>query len=44
MVLERLDPSQPRVLSRVRDDLHPRHGLFVATGQSRVQTPAFVEF
>ena len=44
MVLERLYPSQPRVLSGVRDDLHPRHGLFVAADQSRAQTAAFVEF
>ena len=44
MVLERLYPSQPRVLSGVRDNLHPRHGLFVAADQSRVQTAAFVEF
>ena len=44
MVLEKLYPSQPRVLSRVRDDLHPRHGSFMATDQSRAQTAAFVEF
>ena len=44
MVLERLYPSQPRVLSGVRDDLHPRHGSFMATDQSRAQTATFVEF
>ena len=45
MVLERINyPSQPRVLSGVRDDLYPRHGSFVATDQSRAQTAAFVEF
>ena len=44
MVLERLYPSQPRVLSGVCDDLRPRHGLFVAADQLRAQTAAFVEF
>ena len=44
MVLERLYPSQSSLLSGVRDDLPPRHGLFVATDQSRAKTAAFVEF
>ena len=44
MVLERLYPSQQSLLSGVRDDLHPRHGLFMADHQSRAKTAAFVEF
>ena len=44
MVLERLYPSQQSLLSGVRDDLPPRHGLFMAAHQSRAKTAAFVEF